>query len=120
MNQPVWEEVIPLITITQGIGCGALEVAKKVMEAAQFSEMQACSTNALEAIERISQIKRIEDYNLELDLRPLGLKVTAPRKGVMHIAGMIPNEQDRQRPVAAAKGIPGIEQVQIGVSLRPS
>jgi hypothetical protein len=32
---------------------------------------------------------------------------------------MIPNEQDRQRLVAAAKKIPGIEEVHVGVGLLP-
>ncbi len=98
---------------------GTDRAVQLVIETAQFTEMQACSLNAREAIERISQIKRIETYILELDLRPLGLKVTIPQKGVMHIAGMIPNEQDRQRLVAAAKKIPGIDEVHVGVGLLP-
>lgn len=88
-----------------------------IIETAQFTEMQACSINAREAIERISQMKRIETYILELDLRPLGLKVTIPQKGVMHIAGLIRNKEDRQRLEDAAKSIPGIEEVHVGVSL---
>jgi hypothetical protein len=103
-----------------GLRAGADRDVQLIMETAQFPEMQACSLNAREAIERISQLKRIETCILELDLRPLGLKVTVPRKGVMHIAGMIPNGQDRQQIAAPAKGIPGIEQVHIGVSLLPS
>lgn len=98
---------------------GTERAAQLVIETAQFSEMQACGIKAREAIERLAQIKRIETYILELDLRPLGLKVTIPQKGVMHIAGMIPNEQDRKRLEAAAKSIPGIEQVHVGVGLLP-
>ncbi len=37
----------------------------------------------------------------------------------MHIAGMIPNEQDRQRLEAAARSIPGIVQVHVGIGLLP-
>jgi cytidylate kinase len=98
---------------------GTDRAVQLVIETAQFTEMQACSINALEAIERISQIKRIETYILELDLRPLGLKVTIPKKGVMHIAGMIRNKEDRQRLEDAAKSIPGIEEVHLGVNLLP-
>lgn len=98
---------------------GTDRAVQLIMETAQFSEMQACSINAREAIERISQIKRIETYILELDLGPLGLKVTIPQKGVMHIAGMIRNKEDRRRLEDAAKRIPGIEQIHMGVNLLP-
>jgi hypothetical protein len=74
---------------------GIERAVQLLIESAQFSEMQACGLNAREATERLSQIKRIETHILELDLRPLGLKVMIPQKGVMHIAGMIPNEGDR-------------------------
>jgi len=98
---------------------GIERAVQLVIETTQFSEMQACGIHAREAIERLSQIKRIETHILELDLRPLGLKVTIPQKGVMHIAGMIRNELDRQRLEDAAKSIPGIERVHVGVSLLP-
>jgi CMP/dCMP kinase len=98
---------------------GTERAVQLVIEAAQYSEMQACGIHAREAIERLSQIKRIETYLLELDLRPLGLKVTIPKKGAMHIAGIIHNPEDRQRIEDAAKSIPGIKQVQVGVILVP-
>jgi cytidylate kinase len=88
-----------------------------VIEAAQYPEMQACSINAREALERLSQIKRIETYLLELDLRPLGLRVTIPQKGVMHIDGIIREPGDRLRLEEAAGAIPGIKEVHVGVTL---
>lgn len=91
-----------------------------VIETAQYPEMTACNIRAIETIEQLSQIKRIETYLLELDLRPLGLKVTVPEKGVMHIAGIIHNPEDRQRIEDAAKSISGIKQVQMGVMLMPN
>lgn len=91
--------------------------AQLVIETAQYPEMQACSLNARDALERISQIKRIETYLLELDLRPLGLKVTVPYKGIMHIEGIIKNPSDRIRLEEAAKSIPGIKEVHVGGAL---
>jgi CMP/dCMP kinase len=88
-----------------------------VIETAQYPEMQACSLNAQDALERLSQIKRIETYLLELDLRPLGLKVTIPYKGIMHIEGVIKDASDRTRLEEVARSIPGIKEVRIGVSL---
>jgi hypothetical protein len=81
--------------------------------------MQACGIHACEAIERLSQIKRIETYLLKIDLRPLGPDVTIPKIGVMHIAGIIRNEEDRQRFEVATKGLSGIEQAGLGVMLVP-
>lgn len=98
---------------------GTERAVQLVIETAQYPEMQACGIHAREAIEHLSQIKRVETYLLELDLRPLGLKVTIPQKGVVHIAGIIRNEEDRQRLEDAAKSIPGIEQVHVGVILVP-
>jgi osmotically-inducible protein OsmY len=37
----------------------------------------------------------------------------------MHIVGMIRNEEDRQRLEDAAKSIPDIKEVHVGVSLLP-
>lgn len=99
---------------------GTERAVQLVVETARFSEMQTCSLNAREAIERRAQIKRIETYLLELDLRPLGLKVTIPRKGVMHIDGIIQNPADRRRLEEAARSIPGISEVHVGVSLLPT
>lgn len=99
---------------------GTERAVQLVIETSQYPEMQACGLHAHEAIERMSQIKRIETYLLELDLRPLGLKVTIPKKGLMQIAGIIRNKEDRQRLENAAKSIPGIEQVQVGVILVPN
>jgi len=98
---------------------GIERAVQLVIETAQYPEMQACSINAREAIERLSQIKRIETYLLELDLRPLGLKVTIPKKGLMRIAGIIHDPEDRLRLEHAARSIPGIEEVQVGVMLVP-
>jgi cytidylate kinase len=88
-----------------------------VIETAQYPEMQACNLNAKDALERISQIKRLETYLIELDMRPLGLKVTIPKKGIMHIEGVIKDPGDRIRLEEVARSIPGIKDVRVGLSM---
>jgi hypothetical protein len=48
-----------------------------------------------------------------MDLRPAGLRVEMPEKGVVHISGVLFKHEDKGRiPVVVAK-IPGVEKVQV-------
>ena len=70
---------------------GSNKAAQLIMEMARSSELKSCGNYALDALERLSQTKRIEAALMEMDLRHSGLRVEMPEKGVAHITGVLYN-----------------------------
>jgi cytidylate kinase len=94
--------------------------AQLIMDMARSPELKACSMYALDALERLSQTKRIEASLMEMDLRHIGLRVEMPEKGVAHISGVLFKPEDKKRIPAVVGRIPGIEKVQMDVTLVPA
>ena len=92
---------------------GAERAAHLIMDLVRSPELKACSSYALEALERLSQTKRIEAALREKDLRPAGLRVEMPEKGVVHISGVLFKHEDKGRIPAVVAKIPGVEKVQV-------
>lgn len=99
---------------------GPERAAQIIMETSRFSELKACSIYALDAIGRLSQTKRIKASLMELDLRHAGLRVEMPEKGVAHISGVLYNHEDKGRIPAIVGRIPGVEKVDLDVTLVPA
>jgi hypothetical protein len=76
--------------------------------------------NARDVLGRLSQTKRIEATLMEMDLRHAGLRVEMPEKGVAHIAGVLYNHEDKERMPTVVARIPGVEKVQLDVTLVPA
>ena len=92
---------------------GAERAAQLIIDTVRSPELKACSIYALEALERLSQTKRIEATLREMDLRHAGLRVEIPEKGVAHISGVLFKHEDKGRIPAIVGRIPGIEKVQV-------
>jgi cytidylate kinase len=90
---------------------GAERAAHLIMDLARSPELKACSSYALEALERLSQTKRIEAALREMDLRPAGLRVEMPEKGVVHISG-VPSSTRTRGASRRRRKIP-VEKVQV-------
>ncbi|MBI5580030.1 MAG: BON domain-containing protein, partial [Deltaproteobacteria bacterium] len=99
---------------------GIERAAQTIVETARYSELKACNIYALEAIERLSQTKRIEAALLELDFRATGVRVEIPQKGVVHISGILDNQEDKARIPKVIGGIPGVERVDVDVIVVPA
>ena len=98
---------------------GSERAAQLIMEAARSPELKACSIYARDALVRLSQTKRIEASLMEMDLRHAGLKVEMPEKGVAHISGVLYKHEDKGRIPAVVARIPGVEKVEMEVTLMP-
>ena len=98
---------------------GIDRASQTIVDTAGYPELKACNIYALEAIERLSLAKRIEASLSELDLKPLGLGVEVPEKGVVHISGIIYNHEDKERIPKVVRGIPGVERVDMDVMVMP-
>lgn len=99
---------------------GSDRAAQFIMEMARSSALKSCSVYALDALERLSQAKRIEASLMELDLRHAGLRVEMPEKGVAHITGVLYNHEDKGRIPTIVGRIPGVEKVQLDVTVVPA
>jgi len=92
---------------------GAKRAAQLIIETVRSPELKACSSYAIEALERLSQTKRIEAYLRKMGMRPAGLRVDMPEKGVVHISGVLFKHEDKGRIPAVVGRIPGVEKVQV-------
>jgi hypothetical protein len=99
---------------------GVERAAQLVFDMARSPELKACSIYARDALERLSQTKRIEASLLEMDLRHAGLKVEIPEKGVAQISGVLYKHEDRDRIPEIVSRIPGVEKVQLAVTMMPA
>jgi len=84
------------------------------------SEMRACSMYALDALERLSQTKRIEASLMAMDLRHAGLRVEMLEKGVAQVSGVLYRHEDKGRIPAVVGRIPGVDKVQMDVRVMPA
>ena len=75
---------------------------------------------ALDALERLSQTRRIEASLLEMDLRHAGPRVEMAEKGIAHISGVRYKHEDKGRIPAVVGKIPGVEKVEMDVTLMPA
>jgi cytidylate kinase len=99
---------------------GSERAAQFIVEMARSPELKDCSVYALDALERLAQTKRIEASLMEMNLRHSGMRVEMPQKGVAHISGVLFNHEDKGRiPVVVGK-IPGVEKVQLDVTVVPA
>jgi cytidylate kinase len=92
---------------------GAERAARLVIETVRSPELKACSSYAIDALERLSQTKRIEASLREMDLRHAGLRVEIPEKGVARITGVLFRHEDKGRIPDVVGRIPGVERVQV-------
>lgn len=92
---------------------GHERAAQVIIDTARSPELKACSSYALEALERLSQTKRIEASLREMNLRHAGLKVEMPERGVARISGVLFKHEDKGRIPAVIGKIPGVEKVQM-------
>jgi cytidylate kinase len=99
---------------------GSERAAQLIAEAARSPEIKACSVYALDALQRLSQTKHIEASLLEMNLRHAGLRVEIPEKGVAHISGVLYSHEDKGRIPGVVGRIPGVEKVEMDVTLIPA
>lgn len=98
---------------------GSDKAAQLIMQMARSPELDSCSVYTLDALGRMSQTKRIEAALMEMDLRHSALKVETPVKGFAHITGVLYNHEDKGRIPTVVGKIPGVEKVQLDVTVVP-
>lgn len=104
-----------LIINTEKIGNNV--AAKTIIDLAASEEISSCSLTALEAMEKISQTKKVEAVLLENDINLTMLHVEVPQKGTVHINGMTVTQDEKDRILKAIQAMPEITNFESNINV---
>jgi cytidylate kinase len=107
-----------LIVNTEKLGIEA--AVKLIVGTAESDQIQACSLTAVEAMERLSQKKRVEAAVLENDINPFLLNIEVPEKGVVRLSGAANSQVEKDNLVDIIQRVSGISEVRNEVGVMPS
>ena len=96
------------------INCAKLSYASAVriiVETAQADEIHACSLTALESMEKLSLIKKIQAALLKNDLDDHMLVINVSEKGVAELSGITPHRDVLDRIIKVTRQVPGVSEV---------
>ncbi len=127
-----------LITITTSIGCGAMSVSQKVAEGlklelydlvinvdklgidaaagmivnvADTEHIRQCSLTALESMEKLSLLKKVEAAVMKDNINPQELRIDVPEHGVVRLTGLISPMRTVAGVTELIRSVPGVEKV---------
>jgi len=98
---------------------GEKGAAKLILEAARSQEILACSLTAMDAMERLSLLKRVEASIIKNRISTLELNIDVPEKGVVYLTGTINPLESEAHVIEIAKGVPGVLEVRSDVTVPP-
>jgi len=110
LNDP---SLYDLIINTEKIGDAA--AAKFIIDLSASEEISSCSLTALDAMEKMSQTKKVEAVLLENDINLTMLFVEAPEKGTVRINGMTTTQDEKDRILKAIQAMPEITDFQSNI-----
>jgi hypothetical protein len=87
------------------------------MEAARSDEIKECSLGALDAMERLSLIKKIKAELLRNHFDLSMLHIEVPEKGVAHVSGWMKMRGAYDRLIKVVKGVPGVQDIRSQISV---
>ena len=112
LNDP---SLYDLIINTEKIGNDA--ASKFIIDLAASDEISSCSLTALEAMEKMSQTKKVEAVLLENDINLNMLYIEAPEKGKILINGLTTTQDEKDRISKAIRGMPEITDFQSNIEI---
>ena len=104
-----------LIINTQKFDAGT--AAGLVISAARSEGIRTCSLNVIESMERLSLEKKIHAALIENRIDPGSILVEVSEKGVTHLAGFSPNDEEKKRVESIVGRVPGVAKVVSGVGV---
>ena len=90
---------------------GIEAVGTIIIEIAQTQAIQECSLKALDTMERLSLLKRIETAVLKSNISPQELAIEVPETGTVRITGLINPMHTRAGVLEIVKSVPGVSNV---------
>ncbi|MFZ0448072.1 MAG: cytidylate kinase family protein [Desulfatiglandaceae bacterium] len=98
---------------------GYKTIATLVMDTARAEEMAACSLTALEAMERLSILKRIQGALLKNDLDDRLLTIDIVERGIVQVNGLSNDSESVNRIIKTIEGVQGVQKVHSGLMISP-
>jgi hypothetical protein len=100
---------------------GYESAARLIIEAANAEEIHACSLTALEAMERLSLVKKVQAALLKDNLDDNLLTVDVSEMGVIELSGLTHSQELLDRIIEVVHKVPGVSKVHseivVGTSL---
>jgi len=93
--------------------------SKIIADAARSQEILACSLTAMDAMDRLSLLKRVEASIIKNRISTLELNIDVPEKGVVYLTGTINPFESEANVVEIVKGVPGVLEVRSDVTVPP-
>jgi len=98
---------------------GVEGAANLVVDALKSQALQECSLHALESMERMSLMKKVEAALLKEQFSLTQFHVEVPEKGVAQIYGYTNTADHKKRMLEAAKKVPGVSRIMDEVGVLP-
>jgi len=91
-----------------------------VAELAGTPEISSCSMTALESMEKMFLLKRVQTALVQRDLDISGLHMEMPEKGVPEIRGIVYNREELKAIEETVRSVPGVSKVKSEISVAPA
>jgi cytidylate kinase len=98
---------------------GVEGAGRLVLEALEFQAVKECSLNALETMERMALLKKVQAALLKARFGFAQFNVDVPEKGVVHLFGFASNQEEKEQMIAAVKKVAGVSKVKDEIGLLP-
>jgi cytidylate kinase len=114
LNDPSLYDVI----INRG-KLGADWAAELIVEATKSDEVRTCSLKALDAMEKLSLLNKVEAVILKHNISISDVHIEVPEMGVVHIEGWLSPLMSEARLIEIIKSVPGVSDVKSEMSNLP-
>ncbi len=98
---------------------GYKSAAGLIIEAANAEEIHACSLTALEAMERLSLVKKVQAALLKDNLDENMVTVDVSEMGVVELSGLTHSREILDHIIEVAQKVPGVSEVQSEIVIGP-
>ena len=90
---------------------GEDSAAKLIIGVAQSEAIAACSLSALDSMERMSLLKRVQAAILKNNISPLEFHIEVPEKGMVYITGSLSPFESESTVLGVLQNVPGVKEV---------
>ena len=90
-----------------------------ILEALEVQAVKECSLTALETMERMALLKKVQAALLKEHFGSAQFNVDVPEKGVVHLFGFAVNQEKKSQMIAAVKKVTGVSKVKDEIGILP-
>ena len=90
-----------------------------ILDALELQAVKECSLTALETMERLALLKKVQAALLKEHFGPAQFNVDVLEKGVVHLLGFAVNEEKKKQMIAAVRKVAGVVKVEDEIGVLP-